>query len=619
MLSTPFAGLTAAMLLAAGLVSNPASQPALAPDTHPARADIAALIKARVGNPERGVDDKIRAAQHHRIRGVFTTELVNGTLRVIPHTVSRANLSATVHTLAADPRTLTVDIDAAAHITGTTGQVTSSGAFTSAQWPLAALSAQRMWNTSTGTGVTVAVIDSGVQATHPDLAGQVLPGKDWVTGTGDGTADGHGHGTHVAGIIAATGAVGTTGLAPGAKILPLRVLDNSGSGWDSDVISAMIYAVDNGADIINLSLGSPAYDDAEAAAVTYATAHNTLVVAAAGNDRGSGNRILYPGGYAGAFTVAATDSLQRVADFSTTGPQVDIAAPGVNILSTYLNGQYAYMSGTSMATPYASAAAALLLSRERAAGQSPTVDSVETKLRSSAIDIDAPGRDDASGWGLINPVADVCADGCPTTPVTATPSPSAGTPAAPAPSQPTAGSVPPTATTVVTVSAGPGIVAVGKRTRMTVTVSAAGLPVKGVDVQVTAVTAASSVVRHVVTDSTGVGRLSVAVTRNMTVSASVAAAADRTSGFAAVQVWAKPKLHVTYSRTRITARSGSGHTRVVFYKWSPPRHRWVARMARTLKGHRITKVAARRGTWRVTAPATAATVEVTTAPFTVSR
>ena len=155
----------------------------------------------------------------------------------------------------------------------------------SAQWQLNALDAKDAWKVSTGSGVIVAVLDSGVDAGHPDLAGQVLPGVDLVDG-GDGRVDPVGHGTTVAGLIAgrADDNAGVAGIAPGAKILPVRVLDKLNKYDDPAVIAkGMRWAVDHGAKVLNLSLGGALRSDAIAEALRYAAAHDVVVVACTGN------------------------------------------------------------------------------------------------------------------------------------------------------------------------------------------------------------------------------------------------------------------------------------------------------------------------------------------------
>ena len=270
------------------------------------------------------------------------------------------------------------------------------------QWGLAAAGFRGAWPATTGGGVIVAVIDTGVRRTHQDLAGAVLPGIDLVTGSGDGSNDQNGHGTHVAGIIAARrNGVGGTGGAPGVAIMPIRVLDANGSGYTSDVAQGIIYATDHGARVVNLSLGGPQPSSSLQTAIQYARSHGVVVVAAAGNYGAQGNPIVYPGAYPEAVAVAAVDSNLQHASFSETGSYVDIAAPGVNVLSDWGNADnaYAWASGTSMATPFVSAAAALVVATHPTFTSTQVID----QLEATATDLGAPGVDPVFGAGLVNP------------------------------------------------------------------------------------------------------------------------------------------------------------------------------------------------------------------------
>ncbi|HMO58899.1 MAG TPA: S8 family peptidase, partial [Roseiflexaceae bacterium] len=254
------------------------------------------------------------------------------------------------------------------------------------QWALQALGAPCAWGTTIGrTEVIVAVIDSGVDPAHPDLVDRLLSGRDFVDGDDDPT-DTNGHGTNVAGIIAATlnNAEGIVGLAPGISILPVRVMNDRGYGSDRAIARGIRYAADEGARVINLSLGATLMISAEQEsaevmrAIRYAQDRDVLVVVAAGNDF-----VPLPNAIVGdnpdVLVVAAVDPYDRKADFSNSGPWVAVSAPGVQILSTmptyevYLTSRavprderfrngYDFMSGTSQATPFVSALAALLFS-----------------------------------------------------------------------------------------------------------------------------------------------------------------------------------------------------------------------------------------------------------------
>lgn len=275
----------------------------------------------------------------------------------------------------------------------------------SRQWALDRAGFEAAWDLSDGDGVVVAVVDTGVQSAHPDLAGQVLPGRRFVGNGASGIAmdpaiDDNGHGTHVAGIIAAVAnnAQGIAGGAPGTCILPVKVLNRSGSGWDSDVARGIDWAVSNGAQVINLSLGSGS-PGASSIAVQNAVANDVMVFAAAGND-GSGASPEYPAADPSAIAVASVTSALARSSFSTTGAYVDIAAPGSSIYSTYTSPSYASLSGTSMATPYAAATGALVRGRYPAW----TAAQARQRLLDTANDLGPPGPDNEFGYGFIDPL-----------------------------------------------------------------------------------------------------------------------------------------------------------------------------------------------------------------------
>lgn len=227
------------------------------------------------------------------------------------------------------------------------------------------INAPEQWGLgNTGKDVVIAVIDTGVDYNHPDLKDNIIGGKDF-TGKGD-YLDGNGHGTHVCGTIAATNTgAGVTGVAYDAKILALKALGDDGSGNMDSVIEAIKYATEYGVDIISMSLGGPNSPDLHQA-VKDAVAKGIIVCVAAGND-GDGNiateELSYPGAYDEIIEVGAIDFNGDLAYFSNTNHEVDILAPGVGILSTYMNGQYAKLDGTSMATPHMAGAVALLKSK----------------------------------------------------------------------------------------------------------------------------------------------------------------------------------------------------------------------------------------------------------------
>ena len=248
--------------------------------------------------------------------------------------------------------------------------VPPSDPFYDQQWALPVIGAPDAWLAlpSAAADVIVSVIDSGVCADHPDLAGRVLPGWDFVDDDAQ-PQDVSGHGCGVAGIIAAKGdnGVDIAGVAPNAVILPLRVLDAQGIGSYSDVAAAIVYAVDHGAQVINLLLGGVNPSNVMANAVDYAVAHNVLVVAAAGN---TGGQVLYPAAYAHVIAVGSVDQDLTRSDFSSYGAEIDLMAPGRNILTLTLDSTVRAVSGTSFAAPQVAGIAAL----EIGLGQTLTAD-----------------------------------------------------------------------------------------------------------------------------------------------------------------------------------------------------------------------------------------------------
>jgi subtilisin len=281
-----------------------------------------------------------------------------------------------------------------------------------------------------GAEVKVAIIDTGIDYSHPDLDGNYQGGKDFVNNDTD-PMDDNGHGTHCAGIVAAEDdGSGVVGVAPQANLYALKVLDSGGSGYFSDVIAALQWAVDNDIEVTSNSYGSSrdpgslvqaAFDNAASAGIV-----NVCAAGNSGRRNGTGDTVEYPAKYASCIAVAATDSGDSRAYFSSTGPEVELAAPGVYIYSTYLGG-YATLSGTSMACPHVAGTAALVI----AAG----IGDVRTQLQQTADDLGAAGRDPLYGYGLVNAAAAV------------------GTS-----TLPPADTIPPAAPTGLTASAGDGMV-----------------------------------------------------------------------------------------------------------------------------------------------------------------
>lgn len=269
---------------------------------------------------------------------------------------------------------------------------------------------------NTGSASKIAVLDTGYNYLHPELSSSYLGGRDFVNNDGD-PMDDQGHGSHVSGVITADGIdPQAKGVAPDAGVIAGKVLDSAGSGYFSDVVAAIYWAIDGpdgiygtgddfDVDAISLSLGTAApytykgFCDGVLPdltnAVKYAVEKNVIVVVAAGNSGGSG--VSLPGCISYSTTVGAVDNRDKVASFSGKGGAVDIVAPGVGIYSTVLGSGYASWSGTSMATPMVSGVVALVKNVHPLYGQS----TVETKLFTTAKDLGPAGKDASYGWGRV--------------------------------------------------------------------------------------------------------------------------------------------------------------------------------------------------------------------------
>lgn len=287
-------------------------------------------------------------------------------------------------------------------------------------WGMTKIQAPSAWDLAQGNGVVVAVVDTGVDHTHPDLAANIWANPDEISGNGiddDGNGyvddvhgwnfvsnsnaplDGHSHGTHVSGTIAAVGnnGLGVIGVAPLAKIMAVKGLGDDGSGYDTDLAQGIVYAADNGADIINMSWGGTGDSPVIEEAIQYAYSLGVILVAAAGNSAIDASQFL-PAKYAGVITVSAFNSADTMASFSNFGTKIDVAAPGVGIQSTVPGGFYSSYNGTSMASPHVAGLAALILSQHPGL----TNEQVRQVIRRTADDVGAVGFDTQAGYGRIN-------------------------------------------------------------------------------------------------------------------------------------------------------------------------------------------------------------------------
>lgn len=228
-------------------------------------------------------------------------------------------------------------------------------------WGVERIGAPVAWRRTTGVGVKVAVLDTGVEASHPDLRGNLVERVN-IKFPGWPAGDNNGHGTHVAGIIAAANnTFGVVGVAPQAQIYAVKIFDYRGRGFISDIVSGLEWAWKNKMQIVNMSFGTKQPSTALKKAIDACLEAGMLLVAAAGNEGQKEGEILYPARYPGVIAVSATTQDDNLADFSSRGPEVTVAAPGADVLSTYPGGQYRTMSGTSMAAPHTSGVLALIL------------------------------------------------------------------------------------------------------------------------------------------------------------------------------------------------------------------------------------------------------------------
>jgi subtilisin len=354
-----------------------------------------------------GVKDYDKDISVAAVRGqkVKNLQLVNATAVVLPDKASERLLKN-------NPNVLRVDDDVVVEALARKEGAKANGAVSQPTevlpWGIDRIDAELVWPLgNTADPIRVGIIDTGISNKHPDLLANIKGGINTINPT-KGWNDDNGHGSHVAGIVAALdNDIGVIGACPQIDLYAIKVLGANGSGFLSDVIEGIQWAIDNKMQVINLSLGTDSDIQSLHDAVIAAKNAGIVVVAAAGN---SGGAVSFPAAYPEAIAVSATDQSDTLASWSSRGPEVDLAAPGVSIYSTYKGTGYATLSGTSMAAPHVTGAAALVLNTPVSAYDLNTngkwdPDEVQKKLQDKAVDLGAAGKDNLYGWGLVNAFA----------------------------------------------------------------------------------------------------------------------------------------------------------------------------------------------------------------------
>ena len=337
------------------------------------------------------------AAQNAIVRGVGgivvkPLTVLNGVAVVLPETALRA--------LSTRPGVVRIDDDLAIYATRKPSPAQPPQTI---PWGIQRVNAPAAWPVSAGTGVRVAVLDTGIQLDHPDLAANIGGGYNALNPRKPAN-DGNGHGTHVAGTIGAVNnSIGVVGVAPNVTLHAVRVLNDAGRGFLSDLIEGLDRCRSRNIRIVNMSLGASSDNQSFHDAISIAYASGIVLVAAAGNNGGGygtgTGQVDYPAAYPEVIAVSATDQYDSFAVFSSSGPAVDLAAPGVDVRSTINGSNYATWSGTSMATPHVSAAAAIRVALHPT--ESP--EQVKAALQSTAINLGLPS--DQQGAGLVDAYA----------------------------------------------------------------------------------------------------------------------------------------------------------------------------------------------------------------------
>jgi len=268
-------------------------------------------------------------------------------------------------------------------------------------WGVSLVQAPQVWTRTRGEDIKVLILDTGLDYRHPDIAANFRAGKNFTNSRATDYMDRHGHGTHCAGIVSGIdNGIGIVGVAPAAQIYVGKVLSDSGGGSFEWLIKGIEYGIEKKVDIISMSLGAEEDPGEEVHdVIKRAREAGIIIVAASGNEAGKVN---YPAAYDEVIAVAAIDQAFDYADFSNFGEAVDVAAPGVDILSTYLNSNYAKLSGTSMATPIVTGVIALAQSYARKKDIAADPNKIFEMIKSRSVDVGEKGTDQHFGNGIIN-------------------------------------------------------------------------------------------------------------------------------------------------------------------------------------------------------------------------
>jgi len=273
-------------------------------------------------------------------------------------------------------------------------------------WEISKFDIPKQWKKSRGDDVVVAVIDTGCDINHKDIKDNILPGKNFINPSQE-PIDKNGHGTHVCGTIAASdNDSGIVGVAPKAKIVPVKGLKDDGSGSLESIVNAIRWSADSGVDFITMSLGSPRSSSELEAAVSYAHGRGVIIFCAAGNS-GPDVDIMYPARYKTTISIGAVDENLNRTNFTCSGEDLDFLAPGHDILGCVPGNNYALMSGTSKSNPFAVGCAALYCSYYRRLGRKLTQEDYIEMFKKTAISLKNPvylGQKKYEGYGIINPV-----------------------------------------------------------------------------------------------------------------------------------------------------------------------------------------------------------------------